>query len=173
MTIGPSPHPGDYAPVHQTYVDAAAAGRRRAWRILDGQQALLAAMASWPEAKAGHRYADGKWTVREVVGHMADAERIFAIACCASPGRRHAAGRVRRERLPAVAGFEQRTLASVVAELRAIRQSHAAAHPLARRRLTRTRGHGQRQAATVRGMVWVIAGHFQHHADILAQRYGM
>ena len=34
-------------------------------------------MAAWPEAKAGYRYAEGKWSVREVVGHMADTERIM------------------------------------------------------------------------------------------------
>jgi uncharacterized damage-inducible protein DinB len=45
---------------------------------LERQQPTIAALGRLSPAQAAHRYADGKWTVRQVLGHMIDAERIFA-----------------------------------------------------------------------------------------------
>lgn len=173
MTIA-KPQPGDYAPPFQAYVDDAAAQGDDVLAILDGQQVLLDKMASWPEAKAGHRYADGKWTVREVVGHMADAERIFTYRLLRiARGDATPLPGFDENAYQLVAGFEDRTLADVVAELRAIRQSTL---PLIRSldaaALERA-GTASNKRATVRGMAWVTAGHFQHHADILRDRYAM
>jgi uncharacterized damage-inducible protein DinB len=173
MMIG-KPQPGDYAPPFQTYVDDAAARGDDALAILEGQQSLLDAMAAWPEAKAGHRYADGKWTVREVVGHMADAERIFSYRLLRiARGDATPLPGFDENAYQLVAGFEQRSLASMVAELRAIRASTL---PLVRSldaAALEREGTASGKRATVRGMVWVTAGHFQHHADILDARYGM
>lgn len=173
MTIG-KPQPGDYAPPFQAYIDDAAAKGDDALAVLEDQQALLDAMATWPEAKAGHRYAAGKWTVREVVGHMADTERIFAYRllriargdATPLPGFDENAYQLR-------SGFEQRSLASLVAELGAVR---AATLPLIRSLdapALEREGTASGKRTTVRAMAWVTAGHFQHHADILTQRYGM
>jgi uncharacterized damage-inducible protein DinB len=135
---------------------------------------MLDAMASWPESKAGHRYADGKWTVREVVGHIADAERIFTYRLLRiARGDATPLPGFDENAYQRVAGFEQRPLGSVVAELRAVRQ---ATLPLIRSldvAALEREGTASDKRATVRGLVWVTAGHFQHHADILAQRYGM
>jgi hypothetical protein len=173
MTIG-KPQPGDYAPPFQTYVDDAAAKGDDALAVLEGQQAMLDAMASWPESKAGHRYADGKWTVREAVGHIADAERIFTYRLLRiARGDATPLPGFDENAYQRVAGFEQRPLGSVVAELRAVRQ---ATLPLIRSldvAALEREGTASDKRATVRGLVWVTAGHFQHHADILAQRYGM
>lgn len=173
MTIG-KPQPGDYAPPFQAYIDDAAAKGDDALVILDGQDALLAAMASWPETRAGHRYADGKWSVREVVGHMADAERIFAYRLLRiARGDATPLPGFDENEYQLVAGFEQRSLASIVAELCAIRASTL---PLIRSldaTALEREGTASGRRATVRGMVWVTAGHFQHHVDILESRYGM
>ncbi|MGD9903482.1 MAG: DinB family protein [Vicinamibacterales bacterium] len=173
MTIA-KPQPGDYAPPFQAYVDDAAAQGDDALAILEGQQALLDAMAAWPEARAGHRYADGKWTVREVVGHMADAERIFTYRLMRiARGDTTPLPGFDENAYQRVAGFEGRALGDIVAELRAIRQ---ATLPLIRSldaAALEREGTASDRRATVRGMVWVTAGHFQHHADILASRYGM
>ena len=71
------PQSGDHAPAFQTYLNDVGSFAD-ALDIYHAQEAILAAMVGWPEAKAGYRYADGKWSVREVVGHMADTERIMA-----------------------------------------------------------------------------------------------
>jgi hypothetical protein len=173
MTIT-KPQPGDYAPPFQGYVDAAATQGDDALAILDGQEALLTTMASWPESKAGHRYADGKWSVREVVGHMADFERIFAYRLLRiARGDATPLPGFDENAYQLTSGFDQRSLSSVVSELRAVRN---ATLPLVRSldaaALDRE-GTASNKRATVRGMAWVTAGHLQHHANILKDRYGM
>ena len=126
------------------------------------------------EAKAGHRYADGKWTRargRRPHGRLRANLRLSLAANCAR--RRDAAAGVRRERLPVDPGSSQRSLAAWSAELRAVRN---ATLPLVRSldaaALDRE-GTASNKRATVRGMAWVTAGHLQHHANILKDRYGM
>src|SRR5512134_2662363 len=75
MTI-PRPAPSEYAQHYAGYVDRVPEGDvldRLAWQI-DETRALLRDL---PPSRAVHRYATGKWSVAEVVGHVADAERIF------------------------------------------------------------------------------------------------
>ncbi|MGE0361305.1 MAG: DinB family protein [Vicinamibacterales bacterium] len=173
MTIA-KPQPGDYAPPFQAYVDDAAAQGSDALAILEGQQALLDRMASWPESKAGHRYAEGKWTVREVVGHMADAERIFTYRLLRiARGDATPLPGFDENAYQLTAGFERRTLASLVAELRAIRQATLSLIRSLDAAALEREGTASNKRATARGLVWVTAGHFQHHADILRDRYGM
>lgn len=172
MTIG-RPQPGDYAPFYQPYLDASA-DVVDARDLLARQEATLAAMAGWPDAKAGHRYAEGKWSVREVVGHMADTERVFAyrLLRVARNDQTPLAG-FDENAWQLASGFEARPLASVVAELRAVRQaSLALIHSLDAAALEREAlANGKR--VTARALAWLIAGHFQHHAGILRDRYGM
>src|ERR1041384_4460762 len=71
------PQAGEFAPYYQKYVDRVPAGDLLALlaRQDDETAALLAKVK---EKDAGHRYAPEKWSIREVVGHVADAERVFA-----------------------------------------------------------------------------------------------
>jgi hypothetical protein len=172
MTIALPPK-DDYAPPFQRYLDDVARWAN-ALDAYEAQDATLDAMAAWPEARGGHRYADGKWSVREVVGHMADFERIgaYRLLRIARGDATPLAGfdeNAYQER----AGFDVRALADVVGELRAVRQ---ATQPLVRSlddaALDRI-GTANDHRTSARALVWVIAGHFQHHADILQDRYGM
>ena len=168
------PQPGDYAPPFQAYVDAAAARGDDALAILDGQEPLLAAMAAWPEAKAGHRYADGKWSVREVVGHLADAERIFAYRLLRiARGDTTPLPGFDENAYQLTSGFESRTLADVVAELRAVRASTLALVRSLDAAAIGREGNASNKRITARALAWVAAGHVQHHANILKDRYGM
>lgn len=172
MTIG-RPQPGDYAPFYQPYLDASASAAD-AHELLATQHDVLAYMATWPEDKARHRYADGKWTVTEVVGHMADTERVFAY-------RLLRVARADATPLPGFdenawqlhSGFADRSLASVVAELTAVRgASLALIHSLDAAALDRSAIASEKRV-TARALVWLIAGHFAHHAAILRDRYGV
>ncbi len=171
MTIG-RPAPGDYAPFYQTYLDASTGADAAAQ--LAGQQAVLAEMATWPEAKAGHAYAENKWTVAQVIGHMADTERVFAyrLLRIARADQTPLAG-FDENAWQLEAGYEHRSLASVVAELAAVRQASLAlvgsltAATLDREALA----NGKR--ITARSLAWLLGGHFAHHVGILRQRYGM
>ena len=70
------PHATEYAPFYSGYIAAVPDGDVVAV-MRDAGRELQRVLGGIPESRGGHRYADGKWTVREVVGHLIDAERIF------------------------------------------------------------------------------------------------
>ena len=172
MTIV-QPKPGDYAPYYQKYLDAAST-EDNALDLLAQQSDVLAFMATWPEDQAGHRYAEGKWTVTQVIGHMGDTERVFAYRLMRiARGDATPLASFDENAFQLKAGFEGRTVASVVAELRAVRQaSLTLIRSLDAAALDRA-GTASDQRVTARALVWLIAGHFAHHAAILKERYGL
>ena len=122
--------------------------------------------------QANFAYEPGKWTVKEVVGHISDAERVFA----------YRAMRIaRKDQTPlesfdenayvANANFGRRPLGDLLEELQVVRASsiHLAksldADALGRRGTAS--GHG----ITVRALFYIIAGHERHHVDLLRERY--
>jgi uncharacterized damage-inducible protein DinB len=172
MTIG-RPQPGDYAPFYQPYLDATAP-IDDAHELLARQSDVLAYMATWSEEKAAHRYAEGKWSVVEVVGHMADTERVFAYRLL----------RIARADSTPLSGFDEnawqleagfgsRTLASVVGELRAVRMASLALIRSLDEAAIDREGLANGKRVTARALVWLVAGHFAHHAGILRDRYGV
>lgn len=172
MTIA-RPLPGDYAPFYQPYLDDTQPADD-ALQVLLRQDDVLAFMGTWTEEKVGHRYAEGKWTAGQVLGHMADTERVFAYRLL----------RVARADETPLAGFDEntwqlhsrfeaRSMKSLVAELTAVREaSMSLIESLDAASLDReTTANNKR--VTGRALVWLIAGHFAHHAGILRDRYGL
>ncbi len=172
MTIT-QPKPGDYAPYYQKYLDAASAVDN-ALDLLAQQSDVLAFMATWPEDQASHRYAEGKWTVTQVIGHLSDTERVFAYRLLRiARGDATPLASFDENAFQLEAGFEGRTVASVVAELRAVRQaSLTLIRSLDAAALDRA-GIASDQRVTARALAWLIAGHFAHHTAILKERYGL
>ncbi len=172
MTIT-KPQPGDFAPYYQKYVDAAAPVDN-AVDLFAQQGDVMAYMATWSEDQAGHRYAEGKWSVSEVIGHMADTERIFAYRLLRiARGDQTPLPGFDQDDYQTTAGFAARPVASVVAELRAVRQaSMALIRSLDPAALDRA-GTASDHRVTARALVWLIAGHFAHHTAILKERYGL
>ena len=172
MTIE-KPAAGDYAPFYQKYLDAAAAVES-ATDLLNQQADVLAYMATWPEAKAGHRYAEGKWTVAQVIGHMSDTERVFSYRLLRiARGDATALAGFDENAYQVHAGFDGRSVASVVGELRAVRQASVAlVRTLDQAALNRA-GTASDNRVTARALVWLMAGHFAHHTAILKERYGL
>lgn len=139
---------------------------------LERQQAAITAIGRLTPGQASHRYADGKWTVGEVVGHMMDGERIFIY-------RLLRIARGDRTPLPAfdeneyakTANAGTRSPADLAAEFATIRASAISlARSLDERSLAQ---HGVVRAGEIsaRAQLFVIAGHFQHHLNILRERY--
>ncbi len=171
MTIS-RPQPGDYAPFYQPYLDAPKVDDAHA--LLASQTDVLARMATWPEAKASHRYAEDKWTIGQVIGHMADTERVFAYRLLrVARGDATPLAGFDEKAWQTDAGFEGRTLGGLVAELTAVRQaSLALIGSLDDAALDRA-GLANGQRVTARALVWMIGGHFAHHIGVLRDRYGV
>lgn len=172
MSVFTTPAAGECAPYFLTYITA-----------VEGHDALeaLVAQAPWfnvlqglPAATAGHRYAEGKWSVREVVGHITDTERIVSYRVLRiARGDTTPLPGFDENLYVSTGGFEQRALADIVAEWRAVRASTLlllrSLTPEAAARSGMSNGH----PTTARALAWVVAGHAAHHARLLRERYGV
>ena len=161
----------EYAEYYRRYVETVPTGDLLVTleRQLEETVALLDTVG---EARAGHRYAEGKWSVKEVVGHVTDAERIFTMrALCAARGETAALPGFDENAYVARASFDARSLNALMGELTAVRRATLAlfrsldATELGRR--VTASGH----PVTARALAWITAGHERHHARILRERY--
>lgn len=171
MTIA-KPADAEYAPFYAGYVAAVPASGPVP--LLLAQEALFERLRALSEATGDHRYGPGKWTVKEVLGHMADTERVFAY-------RLLRVARADATPMPAfdeqawakAAPHARRPLEEVVDELVAVRR---ATLPLVRSldeaALARA-GTASGRSITARALCWIIPGHVQHHLGVLRERYGL
>ena len=163
----------EHAPYYGRYIAQVADGDVVA--ILEKQTEDFAGVMRWvPEAKAGHRYAEGKWSVREVVGHLSDSERIFT----------YRALRIARNDQTPLPGFdeksfvangtfEQRTLTNVLDEFLAVRRASIALFGSFTADEWLRRGTASDKPISVRALAWIVAGHERHHLKMLRESYGV
>lgn len=165
------PEPGEYAPYYGTYISKVASPDLA--RALEAQLASTTSLlAGLSEQQAAFRYAPGKWSLREVVGHVADAERIFAyrMLCIARGDTTPLPGFDENSYVPA-GEFERRPLASVAAEFGAIRMATLALlQGLSAEALARM-GTASGKPVSARALAYIIAGHELHHLGVIRERY--
>lgn len=173
MIVIPRPAAGEYHAVYDRYLAR-----------LDGDDALAALrraavetprrLAGLDEARALSRYAPGKWSVKEVVGHVADAERVFACRALriARADATPLPGFDENAYVPA-GGFDARPLASIVDEFRAVRAATLALFDGLDAAAAARLGTASGARVSVRALAWIIAAHEHHHLAILRERYGI
>lgn len=165
------PAPEECAPFYHGYIGRVPDGdvRRSLERLGDELATLLDGLG---EERAGYRYAPDKWTVAQLLGHLNDTERVFnhRVLWFARGDEAPLPG---MDQDPwVVAGeFEQRSLASLVAEQKAIRASTRALVESLTPQMLERRGVASDAPCTVRALVWILTGHAEHHRRILEERY--
>jgi len=162
-----------YAPFYETYVSLVP--EPDILPVLGRQPDELRALAtSVPPDRESHRYAPGKWSVREVLGHVGDAERVFGYrAFSISRGEQSNLPAFDEQAYTAASTFDRISVAQLVDEWAALRASNLTVL----RRLTpadwdRT-GTANRASISVRALAYILAGHVRHHVGILRSRYGV
>ena len=172
MKLIPRPEPGEYPPYARMYIDLLPDD---GW-LLDHLRANLRTAidlaSSLPEAKLLHRYAPEKWTIKEVLVHIVDDERIYACrALCFARGETAPLPGFEQDDYAALSGANERSLHSILAEYAAVRESTIALFDgLGEAALVRS-GVANGNRATVRALGWHIAGHELHHLNLLRDRY--
>jgi hypothetical protein len=178
MTHIARPTADEYAPYYGTYIDAAERtiaerGLADVVALLDAQRSdWQALMATVPEAKAAHRYAPGKWTLAESLVHVSDTERVFAYRLL----------RIARGDRTPLPGFEQdewvpasraanRSLADILAEMVAVREATLALVRSLDGEAVAQQGVASGKEVSARSLVWMIAGHMQHHFGLTRDKY--
>jgi hypothetical protein len=169
--IIPRPQPGEFAPYYARYLEAVPDGDLLLL-LEEGAEEVLNLLRAFGEERGGYRYAPGKWSVKEVVGHIADTERVFAYrALRFARADTTPLPAFDQDQFVAAAGFDRRTLADLAEEFADVRKATVKllagldAPSLVRK------GTASGHPMTVRAAAWIIAGHEQHHAQILRERY--
>lgn len=118
------------------------------------------------------RYAEGKWTPKEILGHLIDDERIFVYrALSVARGDRGPLPPFDENLFVETSGFEDRSLRSLLDEYRAVRGSTLAFFDSLPEEAWDRRGTVTDYETTTRGMAFHIAGHELHHLRVLRERY--
>jgi hypothetical protein len=126
------------------------------------------------DAAARARYAPGKWSVKEVLGHIVDAERVFSYRLFRI-GRGDATplSAFDEDAYVAAARFDDQPLADLLSEFRFTRQSTLAMVAGIAPAAWANRGESSGRAITARALAYVIPGHVSHHLGVLRDRYGL
>jgi uncharacterized damage-inducible protein DinB len=165
------PLPDEYAAYAQPDVDLVEGEDIVA--ALAAQRDTVIEMFSIDEDRArGLTYAPGKWTLKEVLGHLADDERIFAYrALCIARGDTTPLPGFDENEYMAGANFESRPLADIVAEYRTVRRATLTLFMSMTPETWLRRGIVNEYEATVRGLAFHVAGHELHHLNVVRERY--
>ena len=141
--------------------------------VLEGQadDVRLQARAFIPKREE-FRYAPGKWSVREVLGHVTDAERVFGFrAFCFSRGDENALPGFEQDDYVARGGFDRCSLTDLVQEFAQLREANLTVLRRLDDNAWRRMGTASGKAVSVRALAYIMAGHVRHHLHILSTRY--
>ena len=166
------PADGDFVPYAAAYVNLVPEGAdpRAVLRTQGGE--VHALFAGLTDAQAETTYAPGKWTLKEVLVHLMDTERIFAYrALRFARGDEQELRGFDQDGYVAHSGANARPLAGLLAEYAATRAATLALFDgFTEEQLVR-RGTANGGPATVRALLFLAPGHEQHHLNIIRERY--
>lgn len=166
------PEPHEYAPYFGKYIAFTESSTDPIAALELQLDEVLSVLRPLDSSKQLHRYAPGKWSVKEVVNHLTDTERIFA----------YRAMRIARNDKTALPGFDQDPFieaaeadhvewSGLVSEFELVRNSTVQMlRNLSNAAWTRV-GTASDANISVRAIVWIMYGHVAHHLAILKERY--
>ncbi len=167
------PAPGEFDPYFSRYIDRVPRGDLLVTltRQLDETVAMLDGAG---EARGEYRYAPGKWSIKEQIGHVIDTERVMAYrALWGARGDRTPLPGFEQDDFVRAATFERLSLRELIEHFRLVRLSTLALfRSLSDEELLR-RGIANGHEVTPRAIGYIIAGHERHHQLQLREKYGL
>ena len=169
----PRPAADEAAPSYHGYI-AKVLGENIGEQLVDQLAEVERLFGTLDDTAALARYAPGKWSVKEVLGHLIDAERIFSYRLLRI-GRGDATplpGFDENSYVPA-GRFDARPLRGLLAEFRAVRLSSLALVGGIPSPAWSERGAASGKPITARALAYILVGHVAHHLGVLQERYGL
>ena len=166
------PGADEYAPSFADYVGRIAEDEDIVAVLVTQLDQILTRLGQIPQARGDYRYAPDKWSIKEIVGHLCDTERVFA----------YRALRIGRGDSTPLPSFDDqayvaevragdRTLAGLAAEWGDVRRATIALFANLPAPAWHRRGTASDQPISVRALAYIIAGHMRHHLQVLEERY--
>lgn len=166
----PRPQAGEHSPYYSKYIDQVPDGDLVS--MLREQLMDTVALLRNVGDRADYAYAPGKWTVKEVIGHLSDTERVMSYrAMCIARNDKTNLPSFDENAFVANANFGRRTLGDLLEELQVVRAAtihlgkHLDSEELARR------GTASGNEISARALFYIIAGHERHHVALLREKY--
>ena len=165
------PNLGDYSTYYENYI-----------KLIDGDDILKILneqskktqdiLNSFSEHRGNFRYADGKWTVKEVVGHLLDTERVFAYrALCIARGEKKTLPGFDQNDYVSEGNFNRRELFDLNYEFRLLRESNLLLFRSFTPEMLKLKGFANESSISVLAILFIIAGHEKHHMNVLREKY--
>ncbi len=164
------PQPDEYNAFYQTYIDKVSDDVLS--ELKDQLESLTAFLKSIPPEKANYAYAEGKWTIKEVLGHMIDNERIMTYRLL----------RFARNDASPLPGYEEKDYIAnshfktqdfhlLIEEMETLRKANMYLFNSLTEEELQRRGVANNTVLSVRAVLFVLAGHLKHHVGVLKERY--
>lgn len=165
------PAPTDYADFYANYVSLVP--EEDVLSAIETQSSeTQKLLASVDETRGAYRYEQGKWSVKEVIGHVTDAERVFGYrALCIARGDQSSLPGFDEQEYMRNANFDAWKVGDL-AELYAVnRRANIVFFRNLPEEAWDRRGTANNSPVTVRALAYIIAGHERHHVQVLRERY--
>jgi len=171
MTGMTRPYLSDFPTFYQGYVDTVDSDNILE-TLRQQRDKTTSFFKSVSDEKANYAYAEGKWTVKEVLGHMVDSERVFVFrALSFARGEEQSLPGFDENTYVPAGKFGDRTLQSLIDEYTSVREATLTFFNNLRDEDWAKTGIANNGNFTVNSLAYIIAGHNEHHLKILAERY--
>ena len=165
------PQPEEYAPFYKGYIDLIAEED-----VLDvlasNQSKTYDFFLSLPPEKANFTYAEGKWTIKEVLGHLIDTERIMSYRLLRfSRADHHPLAGFNENFYSSRSNYKTRTLESLADEFSALRKANLYLYQNLSEEQLKRKGMASNAMVSVKALLYIIAGHELHHLKIIKEKY--
>jgi len=165
------PSKNDYAEYYHKYIQEIDGDN--IFEVLEKQlNATLNLFKNISEDKGNYSYAAGKWSIKEVIGHCIDTERIFAYrALCIARGEKKYLPGMEQDDYAKKGEFNRRTLKNLLNEYELVRKSNIILFNSFQEKVLQNRGIASDNEVTVLGLMFIIAGHELHHIKVIKEKY--
>lgn len=166
------PHSSEYqSPYYFNYIDRIKSDDLLVY-LKEQKDEFLKLLKNIPKEKENYAYAEGKWTIKEVLGHCIDTERIMAY-------RAFSIARGEQQKLPGfdqdfyvkLGDFENRTVEDLSEEFSLLRESNLYLTKTFTEEMLSRMGTANNQHVSARAVLFVLAGHLEHHVEVLKEKY--
>lgn len=167
------PLPQEYDEYFEWYVKLVPAGDLTQIYVKQ-MESFYSLISRLSESEAEFRYEEGKWSIKEIVAHLSDAERMFCYRVfCMSRGDSTPIPSVNLGEYVIRGGFNKRPILETLQEWRSVRQSTITLINKLRQEDLRNTGTVKNHPITVLATACIIPGHVEHHINILHKRYNI
>ncbi len=161
----------EYGSFYATYIDHCE-GKSLMAQMKSGKETLPAVIEGLTNKEMMYRYEPGKWSIKQMIGHITDTERVMAFRALAfSRGDKNPLPGFEQDHYVEQANFEERSAADLLNEYNLVRQSTIALFSSFTQHMMKKRGTASDVDFTVRALGMIICGHEIHHIKILSERY--